>query len=351
MAAPVPAALFAAQSGLLDTQAWLQDKFHYYRNGMPGRNDTHEDIRDDAAAGDAAAIQRLADIAARRAHQLPRAGNYTFTDADRGRLKGVAVVNRGWYNTAVPPDRRQPIEPEARQVVRVEFRRAAQLLTSSFRYVKNLGYGHNGIMSLWRYQAPGQDHHIVMKMSTDWQRRPRRGARGRLAPLVMTVGDIQLERGWMDRLARAPHIIQRFLVEDYYLAATQGTRRSPRLETQARNIDSDNEGFFLMEYCKFGDLERQLFKAARFNNGVYQWLPSPVLWRFFDCLVKACIAMEIPPRYDPMNAVPHPQFGLAPPPINGPADLPEVISAGAAAAREGIVHFDLVSILILFKFK
>lgn len=106
-----------------------------------------------------------------------------------------------------------------------------------------------------------------------------------------------------------------------------------------------------MEYCRFGDLERQLFKAARHNNGTYRWLPSTVLWRFFDCLVKALIAMEIPPRYDPMNAAPNAAIGgLGPAPIRGP-NLPEVISVGAPAAREGIVHFDLVSISFLFSSK
>lgn len=198
MAAALPADLFAAQNDLLNTQAWLQQKFHYYRNGLPGRHDTHEDLTDRAAAGDQAAAQRLADVASRRANHLPRAANYAFTDADRDRLYGISFLTRGWLNAASPPDRRQPIAPEARQVVRVGFRRAGGLLTSSFRYVKNLGYDENGILSLWRYQAPGRDHHLVMKMSTDWQPSPRRGARGRLAPLVMSVGDIQKERGWMD---------------------------------------------------------------------------------------------------------------------------------------------------------
>ncbi|KAI3392688.1 hypothetical protein diail_5288 [Diaporthe ilicicola] len=332
-----------SQGSLLQTQAWLQDKYHYYRNGTSAYQDFYDDLVVAANQGHQGAAQRVADVANRRANQLPRLANYVFNDWDRGRLYGVAWRKRSWFQAGQPIGMREaPLEHEAREVVRAEFRRAAQLMTSSFRYIKNLGYGPNGIMSLWRYQAPGaQDsHHFVMKMSTSWDQRERRGARGRLAPLVMLTDDIRTERAFVDRLARAPHIIQRFLVSDY-MAAGPGTRRSSRLTGQATNIDNDNQGFYLMEYCKFGDLERQLFKAAKYANGQEQYLPSSVLWRFFDCLVKACMAMQCPPRQNPANYVPYLAFPglLGPAPISG-ADLPEVTTV-APAGNEGIVHFDL----------
>lgn len=91
-----------------------------------------------------------------------------------------------------------------------------------------------------------------------------------------------------------------------------------------------------MEYCKFGNLESQLQRAARdMPNGTERYLEDPVLWRFFDCLVKACMAMEEPPRLNPaLGAVPAPTRG---------GYMAEVITAGNPG-REGIVHFDLVSL-------
>lgn len=86
-----------------------------------------------------------------------------------------------------------------------------------------------------------------------------------------------------------------------------------------------------MEYSKLGDMRQCLDRLTR----EYRDLPPVALWRVFDCLVKACIAMEYPPRFT--------QAG-PPLPTKGDLLLEAVPAGGAAAAATGFrgnVHFDL----------
>lgn len=163
----------------------------------------------------------------------------------------------------------------------------------------------------------------------------------------------------------------------------------------ANRVDGAQGEYVLMDYCKFGTLESQLMKAAvdMPPDNTERWLPEPVLWRIFDCLVKGCMAMQCPPRYVPGNAPP------APPPLYAPGaalaitlsaiiaavaaaagapnafpnalavlaaanapspvpvrlptsggNLPEVVAPGVGvnAGHQGMVHFDLVGSLLIY---
>lgn len=141
------------------------------------------------------------------------------------------------------------------------------------------------------------------------------------------------------QLGRAPHIVQRFYTAHHPRAIVPNSRRSARIAASvadmAQKIDGHDGSYFLMEHCKFGNLEAQLSRAARdMPDGTERYLPESVLWRFFDCLVKACMAMEEPPRLNPAN-------GAVPVSAQG-GHLPEVLTAGNPG-REGLVHIDLVS--------
>lgn len=135
------------------------------------------------------------------------------------------------------------------------------------------------------------------------------------------------------------------------------------MANMASKIDGAEGEYILMDYCKFGNLESQLMKAAvdMPPNNTERWLPESVLWRIFDCLVKACMAMQCPPRYVPANpagaapaaapaAGPAP-LGPAPAPlpVSGP-NLPEVIAPGVGqiAGHFGLVHFDIVGSLSIY---
>lgn len=131
------------------------------------------------------------------------------------------------------------------------------------------------------------------------------------------------------------------------------------MAAMANKVDDTVLGeYILMEYCKFGNLESQLMKAAVDTppNNTERWLPESVLWRIFDCLVKACMAMQCPPRYVPANPPPAPAAAAAAP-VAGPAPaplptsgayLPEVVAPGIGqiAGHHSLVHFDLVGCLL-----
>lgn len=104
----------------------------------------------------------------------------------------------------------------------------------------------------------------------------------------------------------------------------------------AQSVDGHyGYSYYLMDYCKFGNLEAQLRRAARDGpNRRERYFPEPVLWRFFDCLVKGGMAMEEPPM---QNTV----LGTCPADARGDF-LPEQITANNQG-REGIAHMDLVS--------
>lgn len=84
-----------------------------------------------------------------------------------------------------------------------------------------------------------------------------------------------------------------------------------------------------MEFSRLGDMRHAIQRLA----GMDRHLPPEALWLIFDCLVKACIAMEYIPRF-----VPVPNAG------HGGDFLPEVIPPGGEAAPlngfRGAVHFD-----------
>lgn len=104
---------------------------------------------------------------------------------------------------------------------------------------------------------------------------------------------------------------------------------TPVIET-ADNLDSA-QGVLFMEFARMGDLRNWIEKLAGEDNH----LPPQVLWRIFDCLVKACNAMEYPPHLRSQG------------PRDGPP-LPEDIPQGPPGAQPtaqpgytGLVHFDL----------
>lgn len=94
-------------------------------------------------------------------------------------------------------------------------------------------------------------------------------------------------------------------------------------------------GFLFMHYAKLGDMRQCIQKAA--NSSRY--LPPGALWVVFDCLVKACMDMEYPPRFNIPGG-----GGLQPLPHAGDF-LPEVIPPNGLTTAQpgfrGTVHFDL----------
>lgn len=162
---------------VISQQAYCQHKFHYYRNGLPNFQATYNEIADGDTAGDPHYVPRWADIQ-RRALALPGlpgvvnppAASFNFTVAHRNRLRNVAFPNRHPFRNTVAPLGTAPLGSEAQEAIQVEYTKGYKLMRSSFRYIKCLGWGGDGIVSLWRYSpGAGQEHSVVMKMSTQWE--------------------------------------------------------------------------------------------------------------------------------------------------------------------------------------
>ncbi|KAJ0120639.1 hypothetical protein J7T55_015369 [Diaporthe amygdali] len=295
MAAPNPnQPVLNATTRVVELQGYYQQKYHYYRNVIS-----------------------------------------QFTVNHRDRLRNVAVPSRAPFRTARNQIGFEDLERQARNAVTDEYKTAYSLMRSSFRYFQCLGWGGDGIVSLWRYSpGRGQEHDVVMKMSVQWEYVPWSRVKARVVP-----GEIPKERDMITQLGRSPHIVHRFYTAHHPRAnpnpgSMRSTRKSAAVADMADKIDGHQGSWFLMEYCKFGNLEAQLRKAARdMPNNTERYLPESVLWRFFDCLTKACMAMEEPPRLNPAN-------GAVPAPTQG-GYLPEVLTPGNVG-RQGIAHMDLI---------
>lgn len=191
-------------------QGYARHKFHCYRNGLPGYDATDREIRDGAAAGDPVHVQSLADITQRIASLpgqpgavIPPAASFQFTTNHRDRLRNVAVPRRTHFNTLQNPLGSRELGREARDVVQQEYTKAYRAMRASFRYFKCLGWGGDGIVSLWRYSpAPRQEHLVVMKMSNNWEYAAPTGNRARVDTeyldkerQIITVSDYPLPAG------------------------------------------------------------------------------------------------------------------------------------------------------------
>lgn len=166
-------------------QAYCQDKFHLYRNGITGFSDSLRTIYDGHIAGIAAHTARWNNILARR-NTIPRAGYFRFILWHRARLGAIAAANRipyrGWEQPPIPrPD------DETQEPIKEQLNNFRELLRSTLRFVKCVGWGRDGVLTLWRYRpSRGREHLVVLKQSAIGGRPPGRpGARPRLSVTML----------------------------------------------------------------------------------------------------------------------------------------------------------------------
>lgn len=175
------AALGPANQHLTLIQAYCQDKFHLYRNGLPGSSDSFRTIHDGHVARNAAHTARWNNIQG-RINTIPRAGYFRFILWHRVRLGAIAAANRifyrGWDRPSIPrPD------DEIQEPIREQLNNFRELLRSTLRFVKCVGWGRDGVVTLWRYRpSRGREHLVVLKQSASGGRpRGRPGVRPRLS--------------------------------------------------------------------------------------------------------------------------------------------------------------------------
>lgn len=149
-------------------QAYFQRKFHNYRNGLNGVEVSLQEILRRAQQGDPVSLTRRANILQRLRDDLPRQNAiYGFTQANSTRLRARAVPRRNLLRNlgevvSLANFQRPPTGAQAR--VKDNLNTFRDLLRSSFRYIKCLGWGGEGMVSLWRYQPDrNRDRLVVFK--------------------------------------------------------------------------------------------------------------------------------------------------------------------------------------------
>lgn len=184
-------AMAGANADLTLRQAYCQDKFHLYRNGLPGAGDSLRVIYD-GRRHNAAAAARWASINARYL-TIPRPGNFQLNMLDRARLRETATASRTPFRGLVlQPFERPP--GDIQEAIKDQLNNFRELLRASLRYVKCVGWGRDGVLTLWRYRpSRGQEYRVVMKQSAY-------GLGGRpvanVRPMLNT-GSIMREKGIM----------------------------------------------------------------------------------------------------------------------------------------------------------
>lgn len=194
--APAPAAPVAAdpQAELKNSllvfrrdQLYFQQKFSMYRNGDVNHLRSLGHIRALRRAGQPAHWDRMV------ARRVPRA-NYQgiFTDGERLNLQHAANVQAADFDD---PRAMRPLSRDDRANARREVSRAGQMMNDNmFRFIKYLGHGGMGLVTLWEYRQPGrrQVRRLVLKISTDSRPGPQPGP-----SRVAVTDDIQWEKTFM----------------------------------------------------------------------------------------------------------------------------------------------------------
>lgn len=153
-------ALAALNAQLQRQQRFYQDKFHRYRNGLPRSDVDFGTIIAQINARDVAAAAHLAGLLAL---PLPGLGNFQFTQGHRDRLRAIAARRRRPLQGLGPPPLRR-LGRDSREAIKDQLNNVRALLGPTFRFVKCLGWGGGGVITLWRYKPPrGQEHGVVMK--------------------------------------------------------------------------------------------------------------------------------------------------------------------------------------------
>ncbi|OTA94629.1 hypothetical protein M434DRAFT_10577 [Hypoxylon sp. CO27-5] len=84
------------------------------------------------------------------------------------------------------------------------------------------------------------------------------------------------------------------------IARTRYIRREDEIRNYNQAYDADGNlpqnDFIIFEYLENGDLADFIARLAEHRHSPISRIPNRVLWAFWLCLVRACVALEYPPR-------------------------------------------------------
>ncbi|KAI0010748.1 kinase-like domain-containing protein [Xylariaceae sp. FL0662B] len=239
-----------------------------------------------------------------------------------------------------------------------------------YRYQKTMGYGGNGICIHYKYDGdePGRPPNIAVKFpNRTWQdpgiRDEIRAMNKftRAAHIVQVLSRDAINVPNRTRIPRVPHADdssdegESSEEEDMDVEEVNPRKRRRELSKQelarkkarwnvppppkgpavsARTFRNPNEKDYLItELFESGDLYNLLLRLS--SQGTY--IPNRVLWSFWLCLIKACIAMAFPPKKFHPNRRDTPD-----------GELDEIIPAHPQYLRmKRMVHFDIDPLNVL----
>ncbi|TRX95559.1 hypothetical protein FHL15_003517 [Xylaria flabelliformis] len=157
-----------------------------------------------------------------------------------------------------------------------------------------LGAGGNGIAIHFRDQGPhgvvpGRD--FVVKVALEgWQS-----------------DELVIEKRMMKKVKGSAHCVQVFEPQDIGLPEEEPTILPlQEIDSSTDGDSSGNESLSRAENGNLADLLTKLNEHEREDGFTYR-IPNRVLWGFWLCLIRACIAMEYPPRkFHPLRKKPQP---------------------------------------------
>ncbi|KAH6617370.1 kinase-like domain-containing protein [Chaetomium tenue] len=248
----------------------------------------------------------------------------------RGRYRGPGLLSGKWKGSRFnwdPDDIGTHTNSKEAKRARISLQR--RLKAHNFHLERTLGWGGNGIASLYRFKRgpAGPVDYFVVKCNLDSQKSLR---------------GLRREREMQTVYRNALHIVQT-------LDFTPAPGRSP----------AAFDPMIFLESLPRGSLHKVICSAQE-NEDPF---PDRALWHMFRCLIKSCIAMEYPPSKDDKYLATDERGEIIQPLTKKvseriPPDLQALYDQavqdgtwkdmGNAPGGEGLVHFDIDPQNLLF---
>ncbi|KAI0839907.1 kinase-like protein [Hypoxylon sp. FL0890] len=150
-----------------------------------------------------------------------------------------------------------------------------------FEFVNLVGHGNFGSACRVRYNDPKNKiwKYFLVKKSFSQE-----GANDAL----------RTEKKYLRRLRGGAHIVRMLDIEDNPLNKSNVSKSAaPGPSKSANKLPDIDEEWMILEWLEHGTVGEFIMKA---RNMKVERLPNRLLWRFFYCLVRGCIAMAWPPN-------------------------------------------------------
>ncbi|OTA53280.1 kinase-like protein [Hypoxylon sp. EC38] len=182
-----------------------------------------------------------------------------------------------------------------------------------FRFKRVLGWGGNGLAT--HFIEVGDNDVIKRQVAVKMMLR---------SDDPQAADFMEEERDILRMLAKSEHIVQLIDLPGSELITNQPAKDSNKKSNEKEERTTESFDAIVMELVKNGDLHQFICKVSELGQRV----PNQILWEFFLCLIRGCIAMAYPPSSQAENE-------------GRPGPIRETIPEGKANNPGLLVHLDL----------